>query len=332
MVKLWLSIKMAVLFLLAVLWIISPQTVHSEEYRAWTGEFMRMGAGARAMGMGNAYSAVEGDIYSSYFNPAGLSSLQSRQMSFSFRYLTMDRMFRYFAIGSPIGPDAGFALSWINAGTDDITGRDLNGNPTGSLHDDRNAFTVTFSKYINKFISIGLNSKLAYWKLENDDAKSFGFDIGILLRPYRNLTTSFVVRDARSRFTWKSKRWEKNISDAGGQPMEKEDTFPVYYTAGAAYNTLKDKLLVSSTIEYIEDNPLGLNFGVSYVYNKKFILRTGIYHYTSSDELDSGAFTAGFSLKVTESINFDYAYTSDNIDDDAIHIVAFMMSYGELEY
>lgn len=330
MARLWLLIKVTVLFSLAFSLIFSHSTAYTDEYRAWTGEFMRMGAGARAMGMGNAYSAVESDIYSSYFNPAGLSSMKMRQMSFSFRYLSMDRMFRYLAIGGPVGLDAGFGISWINAGTDDIVGRDLNGNPTGKLRDDRNAFTLSFSKYLNKQVSVGINTKLAYWKLADDDAKSFGFDLGILFRPFRNLTTSFVVRDLRSRFTWTSKMWENNISGTGGQPMEKEDKFPVYYTAGAAYKTLKEKLVVSSTVEYIEDNPLGLNFGVSYEYNEKFTLRTGYYNYTASDKYDSGSLTAGFSLRVTESINFDYAYAADSVYDDSIHVISFLMKYGEL--
>jgi len=281
------------------------------------------------MGMGNAYTAVEGDIYSSYFNPAGLASMQERQFAFSFRHLSMDRMFRYFVLGAPIGPDADFALSWMNAGTDDIVGRDLNGNPTGTLRDNRNAFTLTFSKYVNKWVSVGLNTKFAFWKLVDDDARSFGFDAGVTVRPYSNLTASFVIRDIRSRFTWKSKRWNKYISGADGQSMEKEDKFPAYYTVGAAYKMFNEKLLVSATAEYVEDYPLGLDAGVSYDLYRSLTLRAGIYNYTSSKELDSDSFTAGLTLAVTNSIDFDYAYATDTIDNDNIHTIGLTMSYGE---
>ena len=219
--KSWLSIKHNALLLTVFAALLLHPAAHAEEYRAWTGEFMRMGAGARAMGMGNAYTAVEGDIYSSYYNPAGLSSMIQRQFTFSFRYMSMDRAFRYFAFGSPAGPDAGFAFSWLNAGTDDIIGRDLNGNPTGALSDNRNAFTLSFAKYLNRWMSLGINTKYVLWKLAGDDAKSFGFDIGAIVRPVRNLTASFVVRDIRSRFTWKSDRWKRSISGADGQSMEK---------------------------------------------------------------------------------------------------------------
>ena len=96
------------------------------------------------LGMGNAYTAVPGDIYSAYFNPAGLSSMNARQLSISLRYLSMDRHFKDIIFGGPVGPDASFALSWINAGTDEIVGRDLNGNATGTLNDTRNVFGCYF--------------------------------------------------------------------------------------------------------------------------------------------------------------------------------------------
>ena len=164
--KLWFLIdrpdRILIIFVVTVLTVILPGAAFSEEeYRAWPGEFLRMGAGARAMGMGNAYTAVEGDIYSSYFNPAGLAAMNERQLALSVRYLSMDRRFMHLGFGSKIGPDADFAISWIQSGTDDIIGRDLNGNPTSSLEDKRNAFSITFSKSEGKWFSFGINTKLA---------------------------------------------------------------------------------------------------------------------------------------------------------------------------
>ena len=67
----------------------------------------------------------------------------------------MDRQFRHFVYGSRIGPDADFAISWINAGTSDIEGRDLNGNPTGTLRDSRNSFALSFARRLNTWLSFG---------------------------------------------------------------------------------------------------------------------------------------------------------------------------------
>jgi len=300
-----------------------------EEYRAWPGEFMRMGAGARAMAMGNAYTAVEGDLYASYFNPAGLAAMVEPQLALSMKYLSMDRKFMHLAYGKRIGPDADFALSWIQAGTDEIIGRDLNGNPTGALEDKRNAMSVTFAKAVSSWLSLGVNTKLSLWKLGGENAKAYGFDVGAMLSPFKMLSLSFVMRDINSRYTWKTERWNSFIHGADGQPLEKKDKFPVYYTAGCAYKTRGDKLILSATVESVQDNPLGFDLGGSYSYNDRFSVRAGMYNYTLEDGLETGSLTFGFSLNITESVGFDYAYVPDDFEGESIHVAGILVSYGE---
>lgn len=331
MEKSWYStdrVNHVVLFALLVFVFIGSTTAFSDEYRPWTGEYLRVGAGARALGMGNAYTAVEGDIFSYYYNPAGLSSMEESQMAISFRYLSMDRYFKDIVLGRKIGPGASFALSWINAGTNEIIGRDLNGKPTGTLSDARNTFGITFSKNLNRMLSIGLSAKISTWKLDKDDAKAFGVDLGVLARPMANLTASFVVRDLNSRFTWTSSRWKERLGALDGQSIEKEDEFPLYYTFGAAYKAYSDRILLAATLEFVEDNPMGIDLGASYRFNRIFTVRTGMYNYTSSNELESGSFTAGFTLRVTSSISFDYAYLTGSIDNDSIHSISLVMNHG----
>ncbi len=281
------------------------------------------------MGMGNAYNAIEGDIFSSYYNPAGLAAISGKQMALSHRYMTMDRYFTHLALGGKIGPDAAFAFSWIGAGTEEIQGRDLNGNRTGNLKDSRNAFGVTFSKNINRYVAIGITPKLSLWKLADDDARAFGVDCGILLRPIEHLTAAFVVRDINSRFTWESKRWGDVIGAVDGQSMEKEDKFPMYYTVGAAWTGLDGKLVISGMTESVEDNPTGIDFGASYEVNRLFTVRGGIYNYSSADGLDYGSVTGGFSLRVTGTICFDYTFASDSVENDRLHLFSLLLSYEE---
>jgi hypothetical protein len=299
------------------------------ESRAWTGEFLRLGAGARAMGMGNAYPAVGGDVYATYFNPAGLATMDEKQFAFSVRYLPFDRRFTYFAYASPVGPDAVFGISLIQAGTDDIVGRDLNGNATGALDDKRNAIAVSFAKAAGKYVSIGLNTKLVLWKLGGDNARAFGFDAGVYGRPTEHLSVSFVLHDIRSRFTWKSDRWKKTISGANGLAMEKVDEFPLYYTLGASYHLLDGALNLAAALEKVQDNPLYLDAGVSYEVSDRFALRTGYYHYTSDDEIGEGSPTFGMTLGLTARTEFDYAYVPSGLSDEAVHIISFIVRSGD---
>jgi hypothetical protein len=304
-------------------------TAPCEDMRAWPGDFLRMGVGARAMAMGNAYSAVDGDVFSAYYNPAGLASLEGRQIGLSYRYMSMDRHFTHLAFGSRIGPDAGFAFTWLGAGTDDIQGRDLSGNSTGNLKDSRNSFGVTFSKQAGPHISLGITPKVSLWNLGGENAKAFGFDLGVLVRPTESLSAAFVLRDINSRFTWESKRWADVIGDSDGQPMQKEDKFPVYYTLGLAWKPIKDKVVLSVMTESVQDNPTGFDFGASWAVNTIFTLRAGVYNYSSSEGLDYGSITGGFGLRVSQTIGFDYTFASDNIENDRIHLLSLVLTYGD---
>ena len=54
-------------------------------------QFLNLGFGARALGMGEAYTAVSDDISSVYYNPAGLASgPEGRELSFSHAFHLQD--------------------------------------------------------------------------------------------------------------------------------------------------------------------------------------------------------------------------------------------------
>ncbi|UCE27862.1 MAG: PorV/PorQ family protein [Candidatus Coatesbacteria bacterium] len=52
----------------------------------YAGEFLNYGVGARALGMGGAFSAVADDSTAAYWNPAGLATLEQNEVSFMHAY------------------------------------------------------------------------------------------------------------------------------------------------------------------------------------------------------------------------------------------------------
>ena len=50
---------------------------------AETASFLNIGVGARALGMGGAYTALADDANALYWNPAGLSKLEQREFTAS---------------------------------------------------------------------------------------------------------------------------------------------------------------------------------------------------------------------------------------------------------
>ena len=47
-------------------------TSHSQAVRKYSNEFLNIGVGARGLAMSNAQVATTQDVYSNYYNPAGL--------------------------------------------------------------------------------------------------------------------------------------------------------------------------------------------------------------------------------------------------------------------
>ena len=98
------------------------------------------------------------------------------------------------------GGGVGFAL--IHLGVDNIDGRNINGQRTGSLSDSENAILLSFSPDIHARISVGLTMKLLVYRLGGQSAKGFGGDIGFIARPIDPLSVGFIFRDVGTRITW----------------------------------------------------------------------------------------------------------------------------------
>ncbi len=68
------------------------------------GEFLRFGVGAKALGLGRAFTSVADDASAPYWNPAGLSALSRSGGAFMFMYLPLKQgaSFNYLAGGIPL--------------------------------------------------------------------------------------------------------------------------------------------------------------------------------------------------------------------------------------
>ena len=100
----------------------------------YAGEFIAIGVGGRALGLGGAYTALATDITAGYWNPAGLSSIMYPQVSLRHDERCAGIVnYDYGAVAIPVGSLSTLALSVIRLGVDDIpntqkAGVDANGN------------------------------------------------------------------------------------------------------------------------------------------------------------------------------------------------------------
>ena len=67
--------KLSALLFLFLSCIFTIQNAHAQQFRKYSNEFLNIGVGGAAMGLGNTKTSNSNDLYSFYYNPAGLTSI-----------------------------------------------------------------------------------------------------------------------------------------------------------------------------------------------------------------------------------------------------------------
>lgn len=297
------------------------------------GAFLRIGIGARAKAMGNAFSAIPEDAFAGVYNPAMLPFLKGRQFAISYAFLPLDRKLNYIGFAIPLQPKfaadpgqrapmkAGLAIAWINAGVDNIDGRDFSGNHVGNYSYSENAFFLSFALSPMKYFSLGINGKILYCSfpgLNNDESaltsSGFGIDFAAFFRPITDLTLGLVWRDNISKNTWNTESlWERGTSTV--------DKYPKTLHAAAAYRTPWRWLLVSGEMEDSKEMNPRYHFGLEATYHEIGAFRAG---------MDDDHFTCGigFFVKVLgKQVSMNYAYVAPSIEPSADHILSWHLIF-----
>ncbi|MGM0598174.1 MAG: PorV/PorQ family protein [Candidatus Rifleibacteriota bacterium] len=282
------------------------------------GAYLKMGVGARALGMGSAFTAVADDSTAAFWNPAGLARLKRAEGSFMHADLTMDREYNFFNYAHPLkdsdGNDQGVvALSHIRFGVDGIPETRMASNdPTGTLPATNADGTYTAGKpvYIfsyfddteqNTFGSYarklsdrwygGVNVKYLSQDLFTNSADTFGFDLGFLYEATEKTSVGLSVRDL-----WETLEWDT----ASGQ----SDKVPTTTSIGIAHRP-NDRLTLAADINKVENLEAELFIGAEWWLQDYAALRLGSH---DSD------LTLGASFKL-DTWRFDYSYADETLGD-----------------
>lgn len=306
------SVKRIFVLLLAI--IFTAGSLYAEDRGGYAGSFMRMGLGARAKGMGGAFVGIPGNVYSIYYNPAGLPNITSREAAFSYRSLSLDRQFYYVGIASNLPPSAGLGIGWIHAGVGNIDGRDFTGTHTRMYTDSQNGFLFAFGLKIRPSINIGIGGTILREELVDITATGFGLNAGIQYKPLNILTLGVSVRDFGARFSWNS----EPLYERGSSVTDK---FPEVYTAGACLNIERfDTIVLLDIFKNTKSEP-GYRVGLENRYIDRIAIRCGI---------DDGSFTAGLGIwfPLIQNVGrLDYAIGTSDIDPEIAHIISFSIVF-----
>ena len=189
---------------------------------------LRLGAGARSIGMGGAFTAIADDATATVWNPAGLGSAADLSLNFSTQQLDLDRSHNFIALTKALGSAGSIGLAVTNAGVSGIQQYDAKERYGGTFDYSANAYSLSYGIGFGNF-GIGLTGRMLAdnFGAEGVDSQSGfgGVDVGLMGHALHIDVGEEKVP------TFHYGLAAKYLGAALG-----EDTVPMVISVGAAYN------------------------------------------------------------------------------------------------
>ncbi len=326
-----------IFFLLIVLSV----TVYSQSFVKYGNEFLTIGVGGKQLGMGGAGLAINRDVSSAYWNPAGFADIKETEfiLQHDERYGDLVN-FDYAAFAYPYKNEFTVGLSVIRLGIDGIPDTrnaliDSDGNGVLDNYDRIDydkvtyhnasdwAFILTYAQKSSDKLSYGANVKIIYRDLMGNSAVGVGFDAGVLYSPFDKFFTGASLLDVTSTYL----AWDTGTKELISPTLK----------LGAGYNLdiFNGVLTPAMDFDFHFDGrdyasmaavgPVGIDLhaGVEFLYKNIIALRAG---YNDVKQL-----TLGLGLRVYR-LNLDYAFAKFNSENDLgnTHRISLKINLGNI--
>ena len=266
-------------------------------------DFLLIGHGARAAGFGGAYTAVCRGASAAYWNPAGLTELQSGRVSLGHFSWFQDITVEQASIGLPVSDAIAAAVSvtYVNYGT--IDGYDMSGNATGEIAAYDWAGGLSFGFVLSEQASVGITGKYVNQRLDDVSASSFAADLGL-------------------RYSFESIAFAATVTNLGGEMQfdEVAEKLPAAARFGVQLMPFSEALMASFELEKRFQGDLYLRQGMELGFSDQYYLRVGCDYLPAQNgrSLATGlSFGAGVQFDFG---GFDYAFTpNDKSTSEDLH-------------
>lgn len=298
--------------LLAVASIAAPVVARAED--ATTGlAFLKLGAGARAIAMGDAYVAVGGDASSVYWNPAGAVGVDN--VDVILMHSEWFEGIRYeFAGGVQSDGRQAFGLGLMGLYTDDIEERedDPLADPIGTFRVFDFSVTGTYARRLTEQFDVGGSVKYLNETIDEESAGGYAVDLGGIYRFSSPPGLSAGVA----------------VQNLGPQMKFEVDGFdlPALVRAGGALQVPVDALngdlaIVGDMLVPISGGDTKVHAGLEFEYAHTLALRLG---YRSGWDNQNVSYGVGAKVR---NFRLDYAYTPFYSDLGDTHRMSLGFSF-----
>ncbi|MCK4577499.1 MAG: PorV/PorQ family protein [Candidatus Marinimicrobia bacterium] len=299
-------------------------------------QFLKIGIGARAMALGGAIVAGVDDIYSLYWNPAGITQLSQATMATVYTQWFADVTHQYIGVAVPAGRSSVVGLHAIFVNMDPMevtTIKDPHG--TGEYYDASDlALGMTYAARMTDLFAVGVTGKFIQQSIYNESASTFAFDVGTQLAiPYRGIRLGMHFSNFGGKLQLDGRdlirEYDMNPNNTLNvgvetrlrtQPWE----LPVNFRVGLAMDLIgtgeslvqsdRNRITMYLDGNHPSDAPENASIGLEYSFNKLMIIRSG---YRFNHDVQKLFYGVGLYTPLPGSdLNVDYA----------------LASFGELDY
>ena len=289
MIKKYKNYTVCIIFLLLISFFNNASYSASKDAGTVAAVFLRLGVGARAIGMGNTFTAIADGINATYGNPAGVINLRVPEANLMHNKWLADISYGYAGYAQPLTDKSALAASMIYVDYGSIEGRDISGYRISDPTAKDRAFAITYGRKLNDKVITGMNVKYISEKYERESASGFTMDLGLLYTP----------------------RIEKVLFGLSVQNIGKSIKFvtdkfkpPLTCRFGISHKFYQDKLVAGIDFVKARDTNLDLSTGIEWKFNNTVAVRSG---YTTESDIGNG-FSAGIGFYLSRFV-IDYAFS-----------------------
>ncbi len=315
-----------------IAFVLALPSVHAQDNnKAGTtaAQFLKIGIGARSVGMGGAVVGLTNDASAMYWNPSGLTGVRSMTILATHTNWFADITHQYFGVVFPVGDDhrLGINATLLNLGEMEVTTEEQPRGTGDFFKATDVAVGLSYAARLVEFFSFGATVKYITQNIANESASGVGFDLGTTLHTgYKGITIGMAFTNFGTTMKLEGRDLHRtydpspdNAANTGVSSYLGTESWdlPVNFRVGIGWELVgtAEALLTDdmNTVRlgidanHPNDGPENAVVGIEYMWERLVALRGG-YHF--NDDVRTWTAGAGVRWQSPQSfmIGVDYAY------------------------
>lgn len=285
-------------------------------------QFLKIGVGSRYQAMGEAAVAHVNDVYSAYWNPAGLAAIEKTSVGFTNVNWLLDLDLNYVGLAHHFEDVGVIALTttFLSGKKQEITTFEAQ-EGTGEFYSTTSyAVGISYARQVTAKFAFGGTVKYVGEKIYQVSSGGVAFDFGTLLfTGYNSLRLGMSITNMGQQLQFSGSGLDVSYDDQGGSGSNDPIgaslkttpySLPLAFRVGVAYDLPmgpKSRTTVSAELKHPNDNVQQGSFGAEWSYDETFFLRSG---YKLNYDEETFAIGGGLITRISGNTNLvvDYAW------------------------